>query len=132
MKSQPGGRRGRHRRALCVQGQGEEAGGRNMSAVLAQSRCDAPTVMEFFSRGRFQDLAEQCGMVGRGASDLSEGWGWRRKEDRTRAEQEITIVDPDFSVFSPPCGPLSLMPNLTPDDRRSDPKGQLEVKLAKD
>ena len=105
----------------------------NMSAVLAQNQCEAPTVMEFFSPGRFQELAGQCGMVGRGASDLSEGWDWRRKEDRTRAEQAITIADPDFSVFSPPCGPLSLMQNLTPEDRRSDPKGhQLEVKQAKD
>ena len=44
----------------------------------------------------------------------------------------IEIVDPDFSIFSPPCGPLSLLQILTPDGKRSDPVGhQMDVRQAK-
>lgn len=55
----------------------------NISSVLAQTSEDAPTVMEIFSPGRFQDKTSQCGLVGRGALDLSSGWDWRTPSDRT-------------------------------------------------
>ena len=55
----------------------------NISSVLAQTSEDAPTVMEIFSPGRSQDKTSQCGLVGRGALDLSSGWDWRTPSDRT-------------------------------------------------
>ena len=104
----------------------------NVTRVLAQNARDAPSLMEVFSPGRFQEWADQCGITGRGALDLSEGWDWRKMEHRRRAEEALAIIDPDFSVFSPPCGPLSLMQNLTPDVKRVDlPHHQREVRQAK-
>ena len=59
-------------------------------------------------------------------------WDWTIGEHRRRAEQVLHLVDPDFTIFSPPCGPLSLMQNLTKDSKRCDlSQHQIEVHQAK-
>lgn len=104
----------------------------NMSSVLAQSSEPSPTVMELFSPGRFNSMASQFGMTGRGALDLSVGWDWTQKDHRKRAEEIVDIIRPSFLVISPPCGPLSLMQNCTAEHTRRDPIGHAQaVKHAK-
>eukprot|EP00435_Cladocopium_sp_Y103_P072195 s58_g39.t1 len=105
---------------------------RNLTQVLSAQRLEAPSMVEIFSPGRFSALAPQCGLVARGSFDLSSGWNWCDVQHRKQAEAAIQLIEPDFALMSPPCGPLSPLQNLTSDVKRVDVVGfEKEVKVAK-
>lgn len=91
------------------------------------------TIVEVFSPGRFAELASGFGFKSMGSFDYSDGWDWRKPIHRRRAEQIINWTMPDVLVLTPPCGPLSLLQNLNPMEKRKDPQAFLaEVEQAKD
>eukprot|EP00435_Cladocopium_sp_Y103_P001390 s2644_g1.t1 len=91
------------------------------------------TIIEVFSPGRFAELASGFGFKSMGSFDYSDGWDWRKPIHRRRAEQIISWTVPDVLVLTPPCGPLSLLQNLNPMEKRRDPQAFIqEVEQAKE
>ena len=102
-----------------------------INEVLQARADDRPSLVEVFSPGRFSEMAEGFGLVSRQSFDLSDGWDWRKPIHRRRAEQMIDMIQPDLLIMTPPCGPLSRLQQMTPDDRRIDlPAFQHEVATA--
>ena len=95
---------------------------RTMTQVL-QTTTDVdawPSCVEIFCPGRFGEKAEAFGVRGAKAFDLSTGWDWKRAEDRKAVWTYLEKFDPDLTIMSPPCGPLSRLQNSTPPWRRQD------------
>ena len=104
----------------------------NLTEVLQARHHDHLTIIEVFSPGRFAEKAEQFGFVSRGSFDLSNGWDWSDATQRQKAEMTIEMVAPDVLCMSPPCGPLSIMQQMTPEAKRIDPEQHArEVREAK-
>lgn len=103
----------------------------HMSDVLASHLHDAPTMVEFFSPNRFAEWTPKFGLIHRASFDLSDGWDWRDRQLRSQSEYALRVIEPDLTVLSPPCGPLSRLQNLTKDENRKDLSGHLlDVKHA--
>ncbi|CAK0820028.1 unnamed protein product, partial [Prorocentrum cordatum] len=76
--------------------------------------------MEAFSPPRLTKWAEEFGFEDGGACDLQTGWDARQREDVSRPFCDLETEDPPLVSRSPPCGKLSPLQALTPEDKRKD------------
>ncbi|CAK9106407.1 unnamed protein product, partial [Durusdinium trenchii] len=79
-----------------------------------------PACVEIFCPGRFGEKAAAFGVRGAKTFDLSTGWDWKKADDRKAVWDYLETQDPDLTIMSPPCGPLSMLQNSTPPWRRKD------------
>jgi hypothetical protein len=81
-----------------------------------------PKCLEIFSVPRVTPALESMGFKSLGAFDLQNGWDARRAADRHKILHMVDVEEPEFVGMSPPCGPLSILQNLTMAEVRRDPE----------
>ena len=102
-----------------------------MSALAATYREKLPGFLEVFSRPRLGPFCQRYGFRHIAALDRDLGWDATRPADVRRLWELIYEEEPWCITMSPPCGKLSKLQNLTPEERRRDPEGhRREVKEA--
>ena len=88
-------------------------------------------IMEVFSPPRLTKWAKEFGFEDGGAYDLQTGWDARQREDVAQLFRDMETKEPFLVSCSPPCGKLSRLQALTPEDKRRDPeKFEREVQEA--
>ena len=103
----------------------------DVSALAATYREKLPGILEVFSRPRLGPFCQRYGFRHIAALDRDLGWDATRPADVRRLWELIYEEEPWCIAMSPPCGKLSKLQNLTPDERRRDPEGhRREVKEA--
>eukprot|EP00959_Pyramimonas_sp_CCMP1952_P051120 1068464-Pyramimonas_sp.AAC.1 len=90
--------------------------------VASQASSRRPVIMEVFSPPGLTKWAKEFGFEDGGACDLQTGWGARQREDVSRLSCDLETKDPFLVSRSPPCGKLSPLQALTPEDRRKGPE----------
>ena len=94
---------------------------KQLSKVLRTKDEERHSIVEVFSPGRFAEIAQDFGFESLGSYDLSLGWDWTKAVHRRRLEEQLALSPPDVLVMTPPCGPLSRMQQMTPEEKRKDP-----------
>ena len=70
-------------------------------------------VAEAYSMPRVTKLAQELGHESAGAYDINNGFDFNARSDRRRCFEELTRMDPDVLLVSPPCGPFSILQDST-------------------